>query len=71
MPRLPACMAGPKKQDRINARVAFIEGDMTELEQEAWNAKVTDSAAVTALTAQAKVRCLRCRTRQAEPLQPQ
>jgi phosphoribosylaminoimidazolecarboxamide formyltransferase/IMP cyclohydrolase len=27
---------GTKKQDRINARVGYIEGDMTPLEKEAW-----------------------------------
>jgi phosphoribosylaminoimidazolecarboxamide formyltransferase/IMP cyclohydrolase len=36
---------GPKKQDRINARVAYIDGDMTEMEKEAWMGKMASTPA--------------------------
>ena len=34
---------GPKKQDRINARVAYIEGDMTEIQKAAEYGKMTEA----------------------------
>ena len=45
---------GPKKQERVNARVAFIEGEMTELEQTAWDTQLAEGAEVAALDSGAK-----------------
>ena len=38
-------LVGPKKQDRINARVAYIEGEMTGMEKEDWLSKMTSTPA--------------------------
>ena len=34
---------GPKKQERINARVAYIEGAMTAIEKEDWDKKMASA----------------------------
>jgi len=42
---LPFKTEGVKKQERVNARVAYIEGDMTTIEKEAWLKNFTSEPA--------------------------